>query len=127
MNALDELALKVAKEMPEGFLWYEGCGWEAGVLNQEVLEFTHRLVAELAKQEPVAWRYIDSSAEGTCCYVYNEMKQGEPLYAAPVIPAGWGIVGYLDGRSRFFYADDPQMIQNNKGMRECYAAAPKGE
>jgi hypothetical protein len=31
--------------------------------------------------EPVAWRRIYDGSEGTCCYEYNEMQNGEPLYS----------------------------------------------
>lgn len=51
---IKEIALKIAEEMPSGFLWYEGCGHEAGILVEEVAEFAEALVAEIAKQnEPV--------------------------------------------------------------------------
>jgi hypothetical protein len=32
-------------------------------------------------------------------------------------------VGWLDGRGRFFYADDPMYKNNHEGMREVFAAA----
>lgn len=43
----------------------------------------------------------------------------------PAVNGGWQLVGYLDGRERFFYVDDPHMQIDHTGMRECYAA-PKG-
>ena len=43
-------------------------------------------VSDEQSSEPVAWRYIDCSDEGTCCHIYNEMKQGEPLYLHPRTP-----------------------------------------
>ena len=56
----------------------------------EVADYIEKLEAELAtlrqqQREPVVWRYVDCVDEGTCCYVYNEMGHGEPLYreAAP--------------------------------------------
>ena len=53
-----------------------------------------------------------------------------PLYAAPVItepavPTGCKLVGWLDGRDRFFYADDPMYKNRHDGMREVFAAAPE--
>ena len=63
---IKEIALKVAEEMPSGFLWYEGCGHEAGILIEEVVEFAEALIAELAKQnEPVAW-----------CVGYDDPRMG---------------------------------------------------
>ena len=32
------------------------------------------------------------------------------------------VVGYLDGRGRFFYVTDPWMEQNHFGMTECFVA-----
>ena len=38
------------------------------------------------------------------------------------VPYGCVVVGWLDGRGRFFYADDPMYKNNHKGMREVIAA-----
>lgn len=38
------------------------------------------------------------------------------------VPEGCVVVGYLDGRGRFFYADDPHMEVDHTGMREVFAA-----
>lgn len=60
MKTLDEIAWEVAKEMPEGFLWWEGCGHEAGILKEEVIDFTKALLERLTRDaEPVAWMYQD--------------------------------------------------------------------
>ena len=42
------------------------------------------------------------------------------------IPTGMVLVGWLDGRGRFFYADDPLYKDRHEGMCEVFAAA-KGE
>ena len=118
MNTLDELALKVAKEMPDGFLWFDGCGWEAGILEKEVVAFARRLVAELAKQEPVAYVRYEVGVlptfvpviAGTCEVSQPKLYEFNPLYAAPVIPAGW----LTEERAEHINA-------------LCEAAAPKGE
>lgn len=77
---LDELALKVAKEL-----------WGEEAVVQEAQEFAHRLVAELTKgQEPYAW-----VSDGELCFGKPADMYGvapKPLYAAPVIPAGWVMV-----------------------------------
>ncbi len=41
---------------------------------------------------------------------------------AALVPDGCVVVGYLDGRGRFFYADDPHMEIDHTGMREVFAA-----
>lgn len=51
-------------------------------------KFSHRLIAAVDKaraeqNQPVAWREVSCSNDGTCCYTYNEMGIGEPLFAAP--------------------------------------------
>ena len=56
----------------------------------------------------------------------KQSKELEVQLLAAQLPQreGWQLVGYLDGRGRFFYADDIQiqMPQDRKGMRECYAS-----
>lgn len=46
---------------------------------------------------------------------------------AAAIPEGMVLVGWLDGRSRFFYADDLMYKNNHEGMREVFAAATDGK
>jgi hypothetical protein len=74
---LDEIALKVADETRNLKI----------MLNPEVIQdFAHRIVAELAKQEPVfevGFGWLDT---------VNIYPNGTKFYAAPVIPAGWVMV-----------------------------------
>ncbi len=51
METLDQIALRIANEV-----WYSAN-------SDEVIEFSHRLVAELAKQRPVAW-FVRRNAPG---------------------------------------------------------------
>ncbi len=56
------------------------------------------------------------------------IEDWNPLYDHPaLIPPGMVLVGWLDGRGRFFYADDPMYKDRHEGMREVFAAAKKGE
>lgn len=75
MNTIEETALKVIKDM----------GFSGDGDNELLSEFAKRLVTEFSS-EAVAWRYVSSSDEGTCCHIYNEMRQGEPLFLAPPQP-----------------------------------------
>ena len=71
MNTLDELALKVAKDMYR---------LSAPAYQHEILEFAHRLVAELAKQK--------CHGTETLCSTCNNDFRKCVMFAAPVIPAG---------------------------------------
>ena len=93
--------------------------------QEDAIDFAHRLVAELKGQEPVG--YLCQGILYT--NVEEQPENSIPLYAAPVItaavPGGWKLVGWLDGRGRFFYADDPMYKNRHEGMREVFAAAPE--
>ena len=55
---IERIALEVAEAMPKGFLWREGCGYEAGVIKSEVRDFAHRFLARIDAErgkEAVAW------------------------------------------------------------------------
>ena len=119
---LDELVRNLHTKMPMA-------------TQEDAIAFAHRLVAELAKQEPVAWRDDDGRIY-TILPEFMKHKSGySPLYAAPVIPAGWVMV-----------PDEPTERQWEEGkimlsaMLECgtaldigivykamLSAAPKGE
>lgn len=60
------------------------CGWTK-VSAQWIYDFAINVLATVDKMraEPVAWREVSCSDDGTCCYTYNEMGIGEPLFAAP--------------------------------------------
>ncbi|MFZ2974929.1 MAG: hypothetical protein WA049_20060 [Ferribacterium limneticum] len=113
MNKIDEIALRVAKEMPNGFLWSEGCDHESGIIESEVIDFTHALLAELSKDaRSVAWGI---SVEGEMCDAYinkdacvSEFDRRNRLYPdtprilvelfpnpAPVIASEQKPVGYF--------------------------------
>lgn len=91
MNSLEEIALKVAEEMPQGFLWSERCGWETGIVKEEVAEFARRLVAALgAQQVPIA--EVASGVWGdrliwACSDSQGSVPVGTKLFAAPVLPS----------------------------------------
>lgn len=55
----------------------------------------------------------------------DEMEENRELRQQLAEREGWQLVGYMDGRSRFFYKDDPLMKKYHAGMREVFAAAPK--
>lgn len=104
---LDELALKVAEEVYGAPI--------APMAQEQFIEFAHRLVAELVKQEP-DWvtlqkeaehiikdkptykRFIDGtplSNDISCWMADFAMEHGiyQPVEpAAPIIPAGWVMV-----------------------------------
>lgn len=44
---IEQIALEVANGMPRGFIWFEGCGWEAGIIDKEVIEFATRFLARI--------------------------------------------------------------------------------
>ena len=92
--------------------------------QEHAVAIARRLVAELAKQEPVAEVVggVGMVIHAKALVKTPTLELGDKLYAAPVILAGWVVVGYLDGRDRFCYADDPHMEIDHTGMRECYAA-----
>lgn len=84
---LDEIAIRVAEGMPNGFIFSEPCDHETGILISEVTEFARRLLAEVQKlQEPVAWiQYVDKYGD----YELRQHKEdcrnhrdAEPLYKA---------------------------------------------
>lgn len=76
--SLDELALKVAKELDPGYA-------EESFGMFDPKEFAHRLVAELAKQEPVANVVLyQGNMVGA---LEHHLDEGTKLYAGPVIPA----------------------------------------
>ena len=113
---LDEVAEKVWRERA----WLE---------RPELVQFrdaVRAVVAELTNQEPVAWM----DREGDVMpmpVIENWCEPHTLLYAAPIpaVPTGWKLVGWLDGRGRFFYADDPMYKNRHEGMREVFAAAPE--
>ena len=45
----DEEIIELADKMPTGFLWWEGCGWETGILKEEAIAFA-RLIADKQKE-----------------------------------------------------------------------------
>lgn len=47
---LKGLALKVANEMPAGFLWEEDCRYESGITKEELFEFIDRLVVSVDEE-----------------------------------------------------------------------------
>ena len=126
---LDELALKVAKECLDDRTANQLPTRTFMATDDELIEYTERLVAELAKQEPVA----KVTAEGAAALLKLGVPSiGTKLYAAPVIPAGMVLVkddpiayaakGYQQGDAvSFFTRDDIP-----KGTH-IYAATPKGE
>jgi len=67
---------QIVNEMPEGFLWWEGCGHEAGILMDEAIEFAtkiHNEALELAAREcdSIAWSNNNTAMLGP---EYNSTK-----------------------------------------------------
>lgn len=59
-DLIKEVALYIAKKMPEGFIWHEGCGWETGIIESELTDFVTAFLAELSKRaEAVAYQHRD--------------------------------------------------------------------
>lgn len=95
-ETVEQLALRVSASMPDGFIWYEGCGWENGVLNDEIVAYTKAFLSELAKQQkPVAWAHfaengnirIWTSAPKDVRRLGNSVGfELVPLYNNPAIP-----------------------------------------
>ena len=115
---LDEVALRVAKEVFAPF--------HVETEGQDFIDFAHRLIAELTKgQEPVAW--MDERHNIYTVLPTFMKKDYTALYTNPIpaVQTGWKLVGWLDGRDRFFYADDPMYKNRHDGMREVFAAAPE--
>ena len=92
---LDELALKIAEEVYGAPV--------APMAQESFIAYTHALVAELAKQEPVAWHIEGCEGQCLACLIEREVQalfgnQGLAFLrrkvqgAAPVIPAGWVMV-----------------------------------
>lgn len=78
MNTLDELALKCVEDLLPRGRTYSPEVW---------VDFAHRLVAELAKQEPVAW--LNKKLPHMAVLAKPDDGGGWfPVYAAPVSPAG---------------------------------------
>ena len=97
MNTLDELALKVAKEvyLPDGERLL------SGLVEDSVIQyFAHCLVAELAKQDTVAWmtHHDEPMLFLTQSEAFDYCKDDEPpipLFAAPAIPQRQQIEGCM--------------------------------
>ena len=133
MNTLDELTLKVAKEQycDDFHKWPEE-------YTKRVIDFAHRLVAELAKQEP-AGHYCVSYFRGSAGMANTEFQPSidfaegtHALYAAPVIPAGWVMVPEEPTAEMCEAAEGQWMVGSNVDMakreyKAMLAAAPKGE
>lgn len=56
-ETLPAIALRVADDMR--LIWREGCDYESGIFEEEVVEFAERLLSDVAKQaEPDYWTYV---------------------------------------------------------------------
>ena len=82
-KTLEEIALQVAKDMGDMSPW-------------GVEEFASRLVAALGAHEPVAWVQKEMLHDDGFTHAFNVQPYATegyiPLYAAPVVPAGWQMV-----------------------------------
>ncbi len=77
---LDEIVVRVAEGIPD-FLWREGDTHEGGVVENQVIEFVRRLLAEVQKmQEPVAW--FDEDADYVTTSNMRNTSKWKPLYKA---------------------------------------------
>lgn len=120
MNPLDELVRSLHTKMPMA-------------TQEDAIAFAHRLVAELAKQEPVAWKM-----HGVPAYQNTKPTNSDkwfPLYAAPAIPAGWVMVPEEPTVAMFRAAEQAGMhsytgtwtIDPFACYKSMLSAAPKGE
>jgi hypothetical protein len=116
---------------------YDGGGWEPFFTAPHLLE-------PAPQQETVIDTPVDPASPPAVCAVpsseevremverlrddetdlFRLQEQAADLIErlAARIPAGCVVVGYLDGRDRFFYADDPHMEIDHTGMREVFTA-----
>lgn len=85
MTNIEQIALEVAREIPE-FLWEEGCSYESGVVSAQAIESLQRCLAKIGEGvEPVA-EIIDSVQTPGYFYVKKlgkHTKEGTKLYAIP--------------------------------------------
>lgn len=85
MTNIEQIALEVAREIPE-FLWEEGCSYESGVVSAQAIEFLQRCLAKIGEGvEPVA-EIIDSVQTPGYFYVKKlgkHTKEGTKLYLSP--------------------------------------------
>lgn len=149
---IEQAALEVAEEMPKGFMFYEGCGCETGVLKEEVIEFSRRLIAKLTESaEPLGYIKSDTARWLSGAEVRGNNRAETvtrirpikdsfldfPLFAHPApVPEGYALVplwpngemirAWLRATSKHvpFEWSDPAIIDGYKAM---IAAAPKSE
>lgn len=62
--------------------------------------------------EPIVYREIDCGDEGTCCWMYNELKRGDPLYTEAQL-----LAAYAKG------AEDERAVSDRllKALKEAYS------
>jgi len=77
--------LDTLKQAREALNLIVGASADVRAFNMRIEAITNltTVIEQLKKAEPAAWRYVDCSDEGTCCYSYNGIGQGEPLYLHP--------------------------------------------
>lgn len=124
---IDEIALKVALNT----IGEDGFDREnktvGPFLECEIIAFAHALLAELAKQEPVAiveagkhpWDYCLSVV-----YLDNPLPVGTKLYAAPIppaVPEGWKLVPIEPTQEMIKAAMEEYTKDEWRRCESCYA------
>lgn len=105
----EQMALRIAREMPDGFLWFEGCGWESGVLESEAIEFARLLKVEWKREQLQLGKYqqlVNLIFESTVPYKEN----GECVFSDKVIDMYNDIIG---GRNERTEGSDTQLGPSN--------------
>ena len=81
-ETLEEIAIRIAEDIPE-FLWTEGCAFESGIVEAQIIDFSKRLVKELGAQDHVA--YMIEHNGKVMGFVSTPEKWTIPVYKAPRI------------------------------------------
>ena len=121
MKDIKELALQVAEEINMKYADLNGDGLP-GFCEELCTRFLAAYLKEQSapSSEEVREMLARLNAVGNTSLEYAAADMIERLAAR--VPDGCVVVGYLDGRGRFFYADDPHMEIDHTGMREVFAA-----
>ena len=84
-SKFESIALEVAKAIPE-FLWSEGCGYESGVVENELKMFSNALIKRVEEESEIAehlYTYVDDY--GRTIEDVSVDKQGREFTAVPLI------------------------------------------
>ena len=127
---IEVIAIEVAEEMPQGFLWNEGCGYESGVIKSEVREFAARFLSRIDAErgkEAVAWMcWLDDDSEmpmhRACLTTFEPIQyvRRRPLFLAPqpAIPEGYALVP-VEPTDAMVEASGAECLPGKSAYRVC--------